>query len=67
MGPGSARRETQCSNIDALVYVNLTTTRFLDPTSAPGDASGLEDQGWRSVSISVSTIRDGHVRRGQCT
>lgn len=43
--------KTQCSNIDALVYVNLTATRFLDPMTVRGNASGLEGQGWRSVSI----------------
>ncbi len=43
--------KSQCANIDALVYVNLTATRFLDPMTVRGDASGLEGQGWRSVSI----------------
>lgn len=39
----------QCSGIDALVYVNLTATRFLDQDSPFGDLSNLNAQGWRSV------------------
>lgn len=41
----------QCSKIDALVYANLTWTRFLRADTSPGDISGLKAQGWRSVSI----------------
>jgi Putative endonuclease, protein of unknown function (DUF1780) len=41
----------QCSALDALVYVNLTMTRVLDPHTAPGDTAGLVAQGWRSVSV----------------
>ncbi len=42
---------SQCSRLDALVYVNLTWTRFLRPATAPCDAPGLQAQGWRSVSL----------------
>jgi hypothetical protein len=42
---------TQCRTLDALVYVNLTMTRVLDPTTAPGNTSALEAQGWRSVAM----------------
>jgi len=49
---GKARRYgDQCTTLDALVYVNLTATRVLDPTTPPGDTCALEAQGWRSVSI----------------
>lgn len=41
----------QCSDLDALVYMDLTWTSFLRPDTARGDTSGLEAQGWRSVSI----------------
>jgi len=43
--------QAQCLDIDALVYVNLTATRFLDLSTTPGKLSDLEAQGWRSVSI----------------
>lgn len=42
---------SQCSRLDALVYVNLTFTRFLQPDTAPGNISGLAAQAWRSVSL----------------
>lgn len=41
----------QCSGIDALVYVNLTATRFLDPCSPSENSGNLEAQGWRSVCV----------------
>ncbi len=50
-GKSTRYGKSQCAKIDALVYVNLTGTRFLDPTSVPGSVSGLEAQGWRSLSI----------------
>mgnify|MGYP001560367699 CR=1 FL=1 len=42
---------SQCSRLDALVYVNLTWTRVLRPDTAPGNTAGLEAQAWRSVSL----------------
>lgn len=47
----SRKYGAQCRTLDALVYVNLTMTRVLDPTSAPSDTSALEAQGWRSVAM----------------
>jgi hypothetical protein len=41
----------QCRGLDALVYVNLTATRFLHPVNAPSEVSRLQRQGWRSVSL----------------
>lgn len=41
----------QCAALDALVYVNLTMTRVLDPNTARGETAGLEAHGWRSVSL----------------
>jgi hypothetical protein len=41
----------QCRGLDALVYVNLTATRFLHPLNAPSEVSRLRGQGWRSVSL----------------
>jgi Putative endonuclease, protein of unknown function (DUF1780) len=40
-----------CSKIDALVYADITGTRFLMPRSVARDVSRLEQQGWRSVSV----------------
>jgi len=42
---------SQCSRLDALVYVNLTWTRVLRPDTAPGNTAGLAAQAWRSVSL----------------
>jgi hypothetical protein len=42
---------SQCSRLDALVYVNLTLTRVLRPDTAPGNTAGLAAQAWRSVSL----------------
>lgn len=39
-----------CSNLDALVYVNLRS-RFLDPTTDISNFDSLAAQGWRSVSF----------------
>lgn len=41
----------QCRGLDALVYVNLTATRFLHPLNAPSEVSRLRGQGWRSVLL----------------
>jgi len=43
--------KAQCAAIDALVYVDLTRTRFLAPDSGHADVTALEEQGWRSVSV----------------
>jgi hypothetical protein len=40
-----------CSKTDALVYADITGTRFLRPRSVAHDVSRLEQQGWRSVSV----------------
>lgn len=40
-----------CSKTDALVYADITGTRFLMPRSVARDVSRLEQQGWRSVSV----------------
>jgi hypothetical protein len=40
-----------CSKIDALIYADITATRFLMARSAASDVSGLQQQGWRSVSV----------------
>jgi hypothetical protein len=42
---------SQCSRLDALVYVNLTWTCVLRPDTAPGNTAGLAAQAWRSVSL----------------
>jgi hypothetical protein len=40
-----------CAALDALVYADITGTRFLTPRSVARDVSRLEQQGWRSVSV----------------
>jgi hypothetical protein len=40
-----------CSTTDALVYADITDTRFLMPRSVARDDSRLSEQGWRSVSV----------------
>ncbi len=40
-----------CSTTDALVYANLTDTRFLMRRSTAQDLNRLSAQGWRSVSV----------------
>jgi putative endonuclease (uncharacterized protein DUF1780) len=40
-----------CSKTDALVYADITGSRFLIPRSIARDVSRLEQQGWRSVSV----------------
>lgn len=42
---------SQCSRLDALVYVNLTLTNVLRPDTALGNTAGLAAQAWRSVSL----------------
>jgi hypothetical protein len=42
---------SQCSRLDALVYVNLTLTSVLRPDTTPGNTAGLTAQAWRSVSL----------------
>lgn len=41
----------QCRGIDALIYVNLTGSRFLYPASSIEDVAELEAQDWRSVCV----------------
>lgn len=43
--------KVQCAALDALVYVDLTQTRFLAPGSDHADVTALEEQGWRSVLV----------------
>ena len=40
-----------CSKTDALIYADITATRFLMPRSVASDVSGLQRQGWRSVCV----------------
>lgn len=40
-----------CAKVDALVYADITATRFLMHGSMAQDLTGLDRQGWRSVSV----------------
>lgn len=40
-----------CSKTDALVYADITGTRFLMPRSVAHNVTRLDQQGWRSVSV----------------
>ena len=40
-----------CATIDALVYADITSSRFLVRRSLAKDLRRLESQGWRSVSV----------------
>lgn len=40
-----------CAKTDALVYADITGTRFLMRRSMVQDLTGLDRQGWRSVSV----------------
>jgi hypothetical protein len=42
-----------CKALDALIYVDLEDA-FLDASSHVPDITGLEQQGWRSVSLLLS-------------
>lgn len=43
--------KTQCLALDAMVYADLTRTRFFLPNEEHGGISSLQEQGWRSVSV----------------
>jgi len=49
LGKKAKKYGGQCSDIDALVYVNLI--RHLYPLSSSEDLHNLEEQGWRSVCV----------------